>query len=283
MGGSRRRRLVIGLVALMAVRLSPLAAFAGLTIAYFTSGPAGQPLRTGLDDFRFHAYLHLAGILVITTDAMLGAVALVRMLRSGHVLAKQVRMMARPSSERLRTCSRAAGLDEAVVTEVADPACYAFTHGLLRPRVVVSGGLADQLTDEQMTAVLAHEAVHVREIDPLRAAAVACFSRGLLRSTAIPSLLNDHLRRREQFADRAAVRVAGRSALTRALLATVRRPGAPAAVAVATHLGGDDCLEERVTHLETGELAAVRLTRWHLWRSMPAVGVFLALLLTCGH
>lgn len=283
MGGGRRLRLTIGFLALMVVRLSPLAAFVGLTAALLTTTAEGRPIRTDLSELQFHAYLHLAGILVITADAVIGAVVLVRMLRAGHELAEQVQAMKRPASPRLRACSYAVGLDESAVTEVADPACYAFTHRLLRPRVVVSAGLTDRLTDEQLTAVLAHEAVHVRETDPLRVAAVACFSRGLLSSSAIPSLLWARLRRREVLADRAAVKVAGRRALARALLAAVRHPAGWSTTAATTHLGGGDCLEDRIAHLETGELAALRLTPWHLWRSMPAVGIFLALLLTCGH
>lgn len=283
MGGGRRLRLTIGFLALMVARLSPLAAFVGLTAVLLTTTAAGRPMRAGLGEFQFHAYVHLTGSLVITADAVLGAVVLVRMLQAGHRLAEQVREMERPASRRLRASSSTAGLHESAVTEVADSACYAFTYRLLHPRVVVSSGLIERLTDDQLTAVLAHEAVHVCETDPLRVAAVACFSRGLLSSSAIPSLLQARLRRREVLADRAAVKVAGRDALARALLAAIRHPADWSTVAATTDLGGGDCLEDRITHLETGELTTLRLTRWHLWRSVPAVGIFLALLFTCGH
>ncbi|MBA3852966.1 MAG: hypothetical protein C0503_01045 [Gemmatimonas sp.] len=44
----------------------------------------------------------------------------------------------------------------------------ALTSGLVSPRVLVSATLAERLTEDELTAVLAHEAVHLRRRDPLR-------------------------------------------------------------------------------------------------------------------
>ena len=44
----------------------------------------------------------------------------------------------------------------------------AFTTGWLRPRIVVAADLHLRLTAEELTAVLAHEGVHLRRRDPLR-------------------------------------------------------------------------------------------------------------------
>ena len=44
----------------------------------------------------------------------------------------------------------------------------AFTSGWIWPRVIVAASLPGRLTDDELTAVLAHEAVHLRRRDPLR-------------------------------------------------------------------------------------------------------------------
>ncbi|MCA0377122.1 MAG: M56 family metallopeptidase [Gemmatimonadetes bacterium] len=44
----------------------------------------------------------------------------------------------------------------------------AFTSGWFAPRVIVAADLPDRLASDELTAVLAHEAVHLRRRDPLR-------------------------------------------------------------------------------------------------------------------
>lgn len=48
------------------------------------------------------------------------------------------------------------------------PATHAFCLGFWRPRIWLTAGLVDLLTDEELAAVLAHEAYHCRRRDPLR-------------------------------------------------------------------------------------------------------------------
>lgn len=52
------------------------------------------------------------------------------------------------------------------VTE--DPSPALVTLGLVRPRIVVSRGVLDELDDSALVAALAHEAGHVRQRDPVR-------------------------------------------------------------------------------------------------------------------
>ncbi|MEM7343559.1 MAG: M56 family metallopeptidase [Chloroflexota bacterium] len=47
-------------------------------------------------------------------------------------------------------------------------AIQAFSIGFLRPRIWITKGLVELLTDEELAAVLAHEADHCRYYDPLR-------------------------------------------------------------------------------------------------------------------
>jgi hypothetical protein len=61
-----------------------------------------------------------------------------------------------------------AGLRIAVVRAVEGLPMPAFTTGWLQPRIVVAADLHDRLSADELTAVLAHEAVHLRRRDPLR-------------------------------------------------------------------------------------------------------------------
>ena len=64
--------------------------------------------------------------------------------------------------------ARRAGLNPERVRAISGLPTPAFVSGWLRPRVIVAADLPDLLTADELTAVLAHEAVHVRRRDPLR-------------------------------------------------------------------------------------------------------------------
>jgi Zn-dependent protease with chaperone function len=68
----------------------------------------------------------------------------------------------------LGRATQRAGLKPARVRVVDGLPMPAFTTGWFRPRVIVAADLADRLTADELTAVLAHEAVHLRRRDPLR-------------------------------------------------------------------------------------------------------------------
>jgi Zn-dependent protease with chaperone function len=58
---------------------------------------------------------------------------------------------------------------------VAGEDAFAVTCGLIRPRMLVSTGLAAALTPAEVRAVLAHERAHLRARDPLRLLAARLF------------------------------------------------------------------------------------------------------------
>lgn len=62
----------------------------------------------------------------------------------------------------------AAGLRADQVWTVRGLPMPAFTSGWIKPHVVVATNLAERLSADELTAVLAHEAVHLRRRDPLR-------------------------------------------------------------------------------------------------------------------
>ncbi len=74
---------------------------------------------------------------------------------------------AEPAPDRLLSIMRRAGLrQDVVVADCSGP--IAFTHGLLRPGVVLSRDLYEGLDDAELEAVLRHECAHARRRDPLR-------------------------------------------------------------------------------------------------------------------
>lgn len=65
-----------------------------------------------------------------------------------------------------------AGVSVARVRTVRGLPMPAFTTGWISPRVIVAADLHERLTPDELTAVLAHEAVHLRRRDPLRLASL---------------------------------------------------------------------------------------------------------------
>ncbi|MGH3233468.1 MAG: M48 family metalloprotease [Streptosporangiaceae bacterium] len=103
---------------------------------------------------------------------------------------------------------------------VDDPrTCCCVCSGLLRPRVTVSTGVVEVLSDAQLRAVLAHEASHARHRDPLLITITRAAGAGLLFIPLARRLGSLAVARAEIAADAAAVAVAGRAALCGALLA----------------------------------------------------------------
>lgn len=79
---------------------------------------------------------------------------------------------------RLRRLAQKCGLTENVVLTCAGRPLV-FTHGLFRPKVWLSTELLRVLTDEELEAVLRHEAHHLGAYDPLKILVVRCLSRAL--------------------------------------------------------------------------------------------------------
>lgn len=76
--------------------------------------------------------------------------------------------LTRKPPARLRPLLRACQvqLEQVVYLDLATP--HAFCLGFWRARIWLTAGLVNGLTDEELTAVIAHEAYHCRRRDPLR-------------------------------------------------------------------------------------------------------------------
>ncbi len=205
-----------------------------------------------------------------------GLRALLLQYRRGRELARWVTGSAvEPSSQLTMATVNAAVAN--VVLEVVDHDAYAFTYGIWRPRIVVSTGLVETVTSEELVAVLHHEDSHVRNRDPLKVLALRTWAAAFFLLPVVGSLFDRILDRQELKADRAAVRACGVSPVAGALLKAVGQPAAGHGTALAA-LGGPALLEARITQLETGHgprlLTAVNSAT--LLASAPGIGLVAA-------
>src|SRR6516162_8682593 len=220
------------------------AALAVLAVAEFAT--MGWPLPTWFDT-------GAVTLVQATTAAGLAATTLVAVRAAASTWALQALMRAARHPVPPLILSEAATLGCAARLDVvAGEEAFAVTHGLFRPRILVSTGLTTALTPAEIGAVLAHEREHLRRRHPLRmlaarlAAAWACYlpaGRWLASRAAL---------RYELTADRAAAGRAGRSVLAGALLKLASMPACPAAAAASPAGDGPQSLEARVAQLESG-------------------------------
>jgi len=99
-----------------------------------------------------------------------------------------------------------------------DDMVYTFCYGLFRPRVCVTLGLANLLGDDELLAVLRHEAHHSHYHEPLRILISRTIASGLFFLPVAGALRNAFLAGKEVAADRAAVAAGDDLSLARALV-----------------------------------------------------------------
>jgi beta-lactamase regulating signal transducer with metallopeptidase domain len=166
-------------------------------------------------------------------------------LRGGRALRHLLRSSVQPLPVRVRAITDPLHITDRVdVVATAD--AFAVTHGLLRPRILLSTGLVEALDAAELAAVLVHEHHHLLRRDPLRLLAARLLTGygwylPLLRWWTQRLAL-----RRELAADRAATANAGVAAVAGALLKLADLP-APAAVAAVNPMGN---LPDRIAQLE---------------------------------
>jgi Zn-dependent protease with chaperone function len=183
----------------------------------------------------------------------------------------------------LAAAAARAGL-EGRVTVLDDDEVFSFVYGAWRPRVVVSRGMLEGLSQPELAAVLEHERYHVAQLDPLRTALAQALCAGFFFMPVLAALAARYMTARELAADARAAARHGAGALAGALLksapAQARGPTSGTAP-----LGAPATLEARVLRLEGA--AKPRLSRpslSELGLSLVGVGVFLGafLLALCG-
>lgn len=167
-------------------------------------------------------------------------------------------------------------IDSALVRIVRLSTPAAFTAGLVHPKICLSVGLIESMTEGELQGVLRHEAAHVRTRDPLRLAAARVLSDLLWFLPVTRSLADVFLGQAEFQADEAAV-AAGGDPVELASAIVKAAKGALLAPPLAPALGGLALVEQRVARLLGRDRTMA--TRIPLGRGVMSALMLMALLL----
>jgi hypothetical protein len=218
--------LLVGLALLFVTGLGALMAAGGLPDdpigACSTAVAAAAARLTTL------GILAPAGILSVVLLA--AGLALTHQLVATRRLLRELLDVRVATPSAVRQAAASAGLTDLDV--VADGRAFVFCYGYMAPRVCISTALCALLSNEELGAVLRHEAHHVRHRDPLRILVGRTFASGLFFLPAGGALRNGFLTGKEICADREAIAAGDALALPRALVKMLgaERPQWPAGV-----------------------------------------------------
>ncbi len=161
---------------------------------------------------------------------------------------------------RIFVAARKAGLSPADVFVAKEAGNPAFTFGGWRPKVCISESLESSLSDDELRCVLAHEACHVRRLDPLRLSVLRFLGLTLFWIPALSRMAADVAIEAELEADQAGA--GNRPLVMASALIKAAKERTTLRLAYVTPLIRDDLLGVRVRRL-AGESAPLpsRITR----------------------
>lgn len=155
------------------------------------------------------------------------------------------------SDIRLRQVVKGAGISASVQLLVSAKR-IAFTAGLWRPRIFVTTGLVDALTDGELEAVLLHEELHAHRRDPLRTVIARAWAAMLFFLPVLKDLARYHYVRKEVEADAYSIQRQGtRRHVASALYKLTAPPDGYPSGAIA--FGELATVEARIEALRTGQ------------------------------
>jgi len=127
-------------------------------------------------------------------------------IRTIHALREQILTARTAPSKNMTTLLRHLAIQphQLCLIDVGTP--FVFCLGLIHPRIYLSTGLAKQLTQHELTVVLAHERQHLAAFDPLRAFVTTTLARLLFFIPVVQLLAREVLLAQEILADEAALR-----------------------------------------------------------------------------
>lgn len=243
--GNRAFLLLVGLAAVVAGWIG-LVACCVIGIVAYEIGDHGLWATAGSGALRPALVL----IAVLLLGSALGLRSVIGQSLRTWRLTRWVRAHRAAPPPQLQVAAARAGLS-GQLEMVETPEQTAFTSGFVAPRVVVSHGMLDTVSSDELAAVLLHERHHVRNRDPLKVFVARAVPPAFFYLPALRGLRDRYVIGRELAADRRAVNDCGREPLAAAIYKLVRGPDRIAGGAAAA-IGGDEALEARVLQLETG-------------------------------
>lgn len=185
-----------------------------------------------------------AMLVLLVLGTVAGAASVVRQVSATRRLGEHV--------DRNRVTTTLPSDTPAGVEVVEHDEAFAFTFGLGEPRVVISRGLVDRLSSDELAAVVAHERYHVCARDPLKLLLARAAARTCFFLPAVRHLMFRYLASRELAADRQSLRNVDRSALAGALFKVVVGPRWDELDAAAA-MADPELLAVRIDQLERGD------------------------------
>lgn len=158
--------------------------------------------------------------------------------------------------DRFWQAAEAAGVTPTKLRVVDGLPMPALTVGLLRPWMYVARDIGEELSRDELIAVLAHEGAHVARRDPLRLSVLRFIACLLFWIPALRRLADDWADEAEILADDLAARDRP-LVLASAMLTLARRSPLPAGISTAVGFHRPDLLERRVRRL-AGEIVPAR-------------------------
>lgn len=183
-----------------------------------------------------------------------------------------------PYPLKLQQACQKLGITVEEIVYTAQPDAFSFCMGWLRPRIVVSVGLLEQVSASELTAILAHERHHQQQRDPLRLLVMMLIKSILYPLPAIHDFHHTFLTLIEIEADEAAIRVSGRPTVASALYKLLMQPSLTASSLQAVPVASFHACGSRLEHLlDPHQASIVPLSTPHLFLSLMP---FLLLCLT---
>lgn len=158
-------------------------------------------------------HLPLAAQLIIPTILLIvfirGGMSLVRQLRTTGQLTRLFLPLRESLPVRVEVLLAAHGLKNEDIVFMNLPVAHAFCLGFWEPHIWLTAGLVNLLSNEELDAVLAHEAYHCRQRDPLRLLLVRTFKAAFFFLPLVSDLAQAAELQQEVGADQAAIAYLG--------------------------------------------------------------------------
>ena len=181
-------------------------------------------------------------VIVVLASVAIGAISLLMSWGRTRQFERQL-VRTRRTCDRVHAAALDTGVDSRRIVVVRDERMLAFTCGLRTPKVYVSTGALDALDDDELRAVLLHEAHHMRRNDPLKLVSARIASHTFFWLPVLADLRRRYEIASEAAADARCIELLGtRRPLLRAVLQFVDTQS-PMAVA---HLTGGELADSRL-------------------------------------
>lgn len=186
-----------------------------------------------------HVAMDLTSVIVALAALTVGVSLVLAALATSHATSLLVRSVLADQVSalpgRIVSAATRAGVSPGRVDAFRSPDLVVFVHGYSRSRIAISSAVSDALTDNELTAVLAHEAHHLQKRDPLRRSVADVLARGMFMFPVVAELRDHFLLATEIDADRSAMQRTDRGALAGAILKFAGAPHLAATPAMTSH------------------------------------------------